>query len=223
MSHRVTSWIAALLVGVACAATQPRVKPDDMSAADHRANAERERQLAQESADRYDPNAARANALAPPSAAAGNVLFPSSIYNPTEGHLLQADKHRAHAREHEAAARALERFEDAECGSFPERTRAACPLLGPVTRIDDVTRGVRVTFASGTRVDAIAAHMKCHYAYARSRAFDARVSCPLYMPGIEILQVSPLAVELGMRDKTRVDELRGRSREEAVFAGQSRK
>jgi hypothetical protein len=211
--------LALLVLGAACAAKEPNVKPDDLSAADHRAQAEHERKMARESADRYDPAAARVSPLAP--AAAGGV-FPVSVYNPTEGYLREADKHRAHAKQHDAAAKALEKFEAAECGALPESTRAACPLIGPVTRIDDISGGVRVTFSPGTRVDAVVAHMRCHYAYARARAFDARVSCPLYMPGIRIRQVTPQAVELLADDAKRVDELRGRSREEAVYASDRR-
>jgi hypothetical protein len=222
MRNRLMSWGAALLIGMACAATQPRVKPDDMSAASHRENAARERKLAQENADRYDPGAARTTALAPPRAADDNFVFPTSVYNPTEGFLREADKHRAHAREHESAAKVLERFEAAECGELPERSRSACPLLGPVAKIDDVKRGVRVTFVPGTRVDAVVAHMRCHYAFARSHGFDSRVSCPLYMPGLQIRQVGEMAVLLESPDKGHVDELRSRSREEAVYARSGR-
>jgi hypothetical protein len=60
--------------------------------------------------------------------------------------------------------------------------------------------------------------MRCHYAYARARAFDERVSCPLYMPGIEITQAGATAVDLTTRDPSKVAELRARSREEAVFS-----
>jgi hypothetical protein len=212
-----------MVLGTACAASQPSVKPDDMSAAQHHESAQRERALAAQHADRYDPGASRSSALAPPGLQDANVAFPTSVYNPTEGHLREADAHRAHAREHEKAAKELERFEAAECGELPERTRAACPLLGPVTRIEDVARGVRVTFTEATRVDAVVAHMRCHYAYARSHAFDARVSCPLYMLGIEIQKAGDHSVEIATSDRARVDELRIRSREEAVFAGGGRK
>jgi hypothetical protein len=222
-----TSWYALMFAVAACAGPQPGVKPDDMSASDHRAAAQHERKLAQESADRYDPAAARSTALPPPNnnptGSDTNVVYPTAVYNPTEGWLRDADKHREHARQHERAAATLERFEEAECREFPERTRAACPLLGPVTQIDDVSRGVRVTFAPAVRVDAVAAHMRCHYAYARSHAFDERVSCPMYMPGIGIRQSGEHAVELTAPDAAHVDELRARSREEAVFATQGGK
>jgi hypothetical protein len=92
-----------------------------------------------------------------------------------------------------------------------------------VTKIDDVPRGVRVSFVEGTRVDAVVAHMRCHYAYARSHGFDARVTCPLYMPGIQIRRAGDLSVELRASDARRVDELRTRSREEAVYAAKGRK
>jgi hypothetical protein len=216
---RKLSWIVAgLIVGAACAAREPNVKPNDMSAAEHRAEAQHQRELAQESRDRYQPGAGRPVPLAPPGQPEpGGVVFPLSVYNPTEGYLREADKHREHARQHEKAAAALEKFEEGECREFPERTRAACPLLAPVAKIDDVDRGVRVTFAPGTRVDAVAAHMRCHYAYARAHGFDARVSCPLYMPGIEIAQTGPSAVEIKTHNQAQVGDLRARAREEAVF------
>jgi hypothetical protein len=215
---RKISWTLGLLLGAACAAREPNVKPTDMGAAEHRAEAEHQRELARDDASHYRPDDARVIALAPPGNAMTAVDFPVSVYNPTEGYLQRADEHRAHAKEHERAAAALEKFEEGECKAFPERTRVACPLLGPVTKIEDVERGVRVTFAPGTRVDAVAAHMRCHYAYARAHGFDARVSCPLYMPGIEIAQQSGTAVDIKVRDKAKVTELRSRAREEAVFA-----
>ena len=223
MKTRIISWAVALGVGAACAGAQPRVKPDDMSAAEHRDAARHERELAQQSATLYDPGASRVSPLAPPAAPGSEIMFPPSVYNPTEGYLREADKHREHAREHERAAAALERFEEGACREFPERTRAACPLLGPVATIEDVPPGVRVTFAPGTRVDAVVEHMRCHYAYARARAFDARVTCPLYMPGISIRRDGALGVELAAPDEAHVAELRARSREEAVFATHDRK
>jgi len=216
---RKMSWTIGLLFGAACAAREPNVQPTDMSAGEHRAEAQRQRQLAQEDADRYQPGAAHVVALGSPGGAdATGVAFPLSVYNPTEGYLRQADQHRAHAREHERAAASLEKFEQAECRAFPEQTRAACPLLVPVTKIDDISHGVRVTFTPGTRVDAVVAHMRCHYAYARAHGFEARVSCPLYMPGIEIERAGAAAVDLKVRNREQVDDLRARAREEAVFS-----
>jgi hypothetical protein len=214
---RKTSWALGLLLGAACAAREPNVTPTDMSAAEHRAEAKHQKELAQEDASQFRPSDGRVVALTPPGDAAGGVTFPIEVYNPTEGYLQKADEHRAHAKEHERAAAALEKFEQGECRAFPHQTRAACPLLGPVTKIEDVDRGVRVTLAPGTRVDAVVAHMRCHYAYAKAHGFDARVSCPLYMPGIVIEQAGPAAVDIKIRDKSQIDELRSRARDEAVF------
>jgi hypothetical protein len=218
---RKSLWAIGLVLGAACAgadcaAREPNVKPTDMSAAEHRAEAQHQEKLARQDDAQYRPSAARVVALAPPGDATG-VAFPVEVYNPTEGFLAKADEHRAHAAEHERAAAALERFEEGECKAFPERTRAACPLLGPVTKIDDTDRGVRVTLAPGTRVDAVVAHMRCHYAYAKAHGFDERVSCPLYMPGVEITQAGGAAVEIKVRNRAQVAELRARAREEAVF------
>ncbi len=223
MKTRLISWTVALVVGAAYAATEPRVKPDGMSAADYRQAAQHERALAEHDASLYSPAAARVSPLAPAAPLDSGFLFPLSVYNPTDAYLREADKHREHAKQHERAASALEHFEQGACGEFPERTRAACPLLGPVTKIEDVPRGVRVSFAPGTRIDAIVEHMRCHYAYARSHAFDARVSCPLYMPGISIRRDGDLAVALAAPDAAHVEELRDRSREEAVYVNRDRK
>jgi hypothetical protein len=203
-----------------CGAGAPAVKPDDMGAAAHRQEAAKERAEAGEHARKYDPAAARPMpASSVGSDAQAHYLFPTTVYNPTEIHLAEADRHRAHARQHEKAAQALEAFEEVECKSFPPSTRAACPLLAPVTAVDDIDGGVRVTMLRGTRVDAVVAHMRCHYAYARARGFAERVSCPIYMPGVDIrASRDGSAVEITTADAKAVGELRGRAREEAIYA-----
>jgi hypothetical protein len=218
MKSRMISWVLAMVFGAACAQSQQSVKPDDMSVAQHRAEADKEEAAARAHATQYDPAATRAASFRPLGPGEAKPLYPISAYNPTETHLSDADRHHAHALEHQQAARLLERFEQKECRDFPPATRAACPLLGPVTTIDDIPGGVRATFAPGTRVDAVVAHMRCHYAYARARAFEERVTCPLYMLGIEIRRArDPMAVEITSGTRTGVEELRARSREEAVF------
>ena len=66
-----------------------------------------------------------------------------------------AERRREHARQHAAAAEFLEQFEDRECRHVPAASRAACPLLGPVVRIDDVPGGIRATFADAKRVPTV--------------------------------------------------------------------
>ena len=202
-----------------CGTGHDAVKPDDMSAAQHRDEAARENDAARAHTKDYDPKATVPSPFRPAAGGSGEYQFPLSVYNPTEVQLAHADEHRAHAKQHEKAAQALERFEAAECGGFPPAARAACPLMRPVTRIDDIGGGVRVTFAAGTPVHAVAAHMRCHYAYARARAFEDATSCPLYTRGIEIKRASdPLAIEITTADWQQVETLRAHSREEAVYA-----
>jgi hypothetical protein len=213
------AFLAVATFGAGCA-TGGKVNPDEMSAAQHRDEAFREKQEAREHSAQYDPHATVASPLRPVGAPGqSDPAYAPSTYNPTERHLQHADEHRAHARQHEKAAQALEKFEAAECRGFPPSVRAACPLLNPVTRIDDVAGGVRVTFVPGTRVDAVAAHMRCHQAYARARAFEDNVSCPLYMRGVEFNQVSGSpAIDITTTNQSLVGDLRTRSREEAVYA-----
>ena len=46
------------------------------------------------------------------------------------------------------------------------------------------------------------AEMRCHYAYARSRHFDEAIGCPLYVQGVEIRQaLDPRAIEIVSRDE----------------------
>ena len=75
-----------------------------------------------------------------------------------------------------------------------------------------------MTFAHGTRVDAVVEHMRCHYAFARARAFVDAVSCPLYFRGVEIRRgFDPLAVEITVKDAVGIRDIRVRARDEAVF------
>ena len=206
----------AVALAVSCSASNPAVKPEEMSAAQHRAEADREAETARHEAGMYKPQAAQPAPFGDPLGK--DYLYSVPIYNPTESHLKEAEAHRAHARRHEAAAQYLESFEQSECRKFPPATRAACPLLGPVARIDDIPGGVRVRFTEGVRVDAVIAHMRCHYAYAQTRGFDGSVGCPLYVRGLEIRPaLDPLAVELVAKDEGTAREIRDRSREEAVF------
>jgi hypothetical protein len=209
--------VGLVLSGTTCGGGRQAVKPDEMSADQHRQEAEHERRLASEERDRYRPEADRQL-----PGDKGGDLFPQSVYNPTTSHFVAAQAHENHARQHEAAARYLQKFEEGECRRFPPSTRTACPLLGPVSGLEDIPGGVRVQLASGTRADAVVAHMRCHYAYARARAFAENVTCPLYIPGIDIRQGrEPSTVEIVSGDAVGEREIRARSRQEAVFEKRS--
>ena len=216
--------MAAALGFVACAGGNPAVSPDEMSAQKHRQEAEKEHQVADSHAKQWNPTAAQPSPFRDPiDAQGGTYLYSTPVYNPTDWHLEQADRHRSHARNHEAAARSLEKFEEAECKSFPPATRAACPLLGPAESIQDIDGGVRVRMAPSVRVDAIVAHMKCHQAYARSHGYESASSCGLYLAGLEIRRdADPAGIDMTMADRSRVADLRRHAHEEVIVPASRR-
>jgi hypothetical protein len=201
----VASFVAALAIAPAGCASHELVRADDMSAAQHRSEAQREQAAA-------DQETVQAGGAAP--APASNP----QAFDPNEGSRRRAEAAREHARQHESAAKFLEQFEDEACAGVPPSSRAACPLLGPLERLEDVPGGVRVTFADRSRVRTAIAEMRCHYAYARARHFDEKVGCPLYVKGIEVRQaLDPRAVEITARDEATTKLIRERSREQATF------
>jgi hypothetical protein len=208
--RRVAVTCAAWSVSLAACASHELVRADDMSAAQHRVEAQRESEAAALAARRDDPSR---EAPPPPSDPA--------VYDPKQDHQGEVMSRREHARQHTAAAQLLERFEDRECRDVPAASRAACPLLGPITRLEDVPGGVRAWFANAKRVPAALAEMRCHYAYARARHFDEAIGCPLYVRAIEIRQaLDPSAIEIVSRDQKIARRIRETARQQALFVRQ---
>ena len=208
-----------ILLAGACGGAAPAVKPDEMSAAQHREEASRNVRAADAHERQYVPTG-----VDMPPAGDGNgpvYNFSIGVYNPTEGHLVAAERLRQHAAEHRQATKRLEQFEAKECKQFPPTTRPACPLLGPVVKIDDIPGGIRAIFAPGARVDAILAHMRCHFAYAQTRGFADTAGCPLYLRGIEIRRgTDAQTIEIVSQDAKVAEAIRQRGREEAVYLGE---
>src|SRR6266540_1637450 len=50
----------------------------------------------------------------------------------------------------------------------------------------DIAGGVRFVLAEGAPTEAVVAHMRCHFAWARSRGFVQMPGCPIYLKGISI-------------------------------------
>jgi len=208
---------SCLVFIAACATTSTpsRVRPDDMSAAAHREEAARERNRAEDAYARWQPNSRMPLPGAPVGSNDAPRMYPIDLYpfNPTDRALADAERHLRHAREHEAAATALEGFEDAECRDFAPKMRAACPVLGPIASIDDRADGVHIAFAAGAPVEALVAHMRCHLAFARTRAFSDVGDCPLYMRGVEIASSGDgHGVDVTSRDADVAREIQLRSR-----------
>jgi len=203
----VKAWPVVALLLSGCAAHE-LVRADDMSATQHRQEAQREQAVADKEAGAGP---------AAPAAEAGSDDWSTERRR-------QAERRREHSRQHASAAEFLEQFEDRECRHVPAGSRAACPLLGPVVRIDDVPGGIRATFADRERVPTVIAEMRCHYAYARSRNFDETIGCPLYVRGIEIREgLDPRSIEIVSRDERISRLLRERGRQQAVFVTQTKR
>ena len=211
MRRLVITYAAWAIVCPACASHE-LVRADDMSATQHRVEAERESEAAARAARREDPSRETPSPSDP------------AVYDPKEDRQGEVMSRREHARQHAAAAEFLERFEDRECRDVAPGSRAACPLLGPVTRLEDVPGGVRVWFANAKRVPAAMAEMRCHYAYARARHFEEAIGCPLYVRAIEIRQaLDPSAIEIVSRDEKTTRRIRETAREQALFVRQPRR
>ena len=135
--------------------------------------------------------------------------------------MMRARQLEAHSHQHRDAAKKLEGFVQDECKGLPPETRASCPMLGPVAQLADVAGGVKVTFTPHTRVDAVATHMRCHFAYAQAHGFDTLIDCPLYVRGLQIRVTDDgQAIELTSSDAATANAIRVRSREEVMFVRQ---
>jgi hypothetical protein len=129
-------WLSILgLVATACATATPGAKPDDMSAAQHDREAQAHAEIAEQHAAQYQPNAAatregcraRLGEAAQGAAATGEVCW-TSVANPTETHLREAEEHRRQAAEHRAASAALRDAEERTCIGIAPADRDTSPF-----------------------------------------------------------------------------------------------
>ena len=213
---------SGLLLALGCGWLGAGTQPDDMSAEAHRREAKEHFREKAEHRERYDPEAR--DVYSPPWYGVypygyrygyrdNDFYWGTGEYNPTAIHLRQAAEHERHAREHLEAARALEEFEESHCQAFPPETRVVCPLVGQVKALKNVAGGVRVQIAEEVNVNAAAAHMRCHQAFARTRARVGMDTCPLYLRGVHVERIGQSrAVELTVLDAGDVDELRRQAR-----------
>jgi len=203
------SLVAAL---VACATT-PAPKPDDMSAEQHREEAAREGAAARQGLDDHAMRSRMWETAAPQHAdtrtrdeygPAGPVVGPRGA----TPDLYLAHAHAVHARQHEAAALELERFESQECSGIPSGERSACPLLRGAGVVADVAGGIEIRFRDGAPVDDVQRRMRCHFAYARARGFDEADGCALYLKGIEIDRTDARVIRITAGDPQTTARLR---------------
>jgi len=200
-----------LLISLAACGGSQGTHPEDMSAEDHRAMAEHERDLASEH-EGHAGTGSEVDVVAPMDPGSP-FIYGTDLYDPAGRHQGQAQHHQALAAEHAAAAEALISFENAQCAQFPEATRAACPLLGTVVAVSNTDGGVEITLAQDVNRDAVLAHIRCHLAFAATAGREGMPHCPLYMPGVSVSPgASDHSVMLTIADESQVDALRARTR-----------
>ena len=99
-------------------------------------------------------------------------------YNPTAGHLAEADRELKSAADHNRAAAKLEAFEDAACIGLPSRVRAACPVLASqVELVQNDSKGVRLTLKAGTDPQSTIACSATSRSPARTGGTSRRARC----------------------------------------------
>lgn len=185
-----------LLLVTACGLTgRGGTRPDDMSVEEHRKAAREHYSESRRHDDKYDskkniPAGSTRDGFElggyGPYRPGDNEARSRGGFNPTERHLGHASTHERHAQDHLAAAKALETFEESQCRSVLPETRGDCPLLGSLESVTDIPGGIRISFAEGLDVNAAAAHMRCHTAFARTVGHEGMDSCPLYLDGIDV-------------------------------------
>ncbi len=152
--HHATAGVLCVLA-LGCGSPTPGTRPDDMSAAEHEHAAGEHQAMSEQHEGRYDPSATDTREGRSGGARGGGPAWPVRIYNPTEGHHAEAERHAEHAAEHAAAGEALRRFEQAQCQGFPPETRASCPLMGTVASVEDIDGGVRLHVTAGVPSEAV--------------------------------------------------------------------
>ena len=208
---------AASLIAALAACATPAPKPDDMSASAHRQEAARERAAARSRLlDRGDGSSLLA--VVPD----GSGIVSMDEYGPSgavpglhhASPVAQAEAHLLHARDHEAAAADLDRFEGDACAGIAPEERGACPWLVGAGAVAEIAGGIEIRFRPGAPVDDIHRRMRCHFAYAQARGFDEAAGCALYCRGIRIERTDERIIRVTADDEATVARLRRAGREQ---------
>lgn len=191
---------AIFVVLAACGA--PAVQLDETTVAGHEQQATTERAEANKDRAQFDPSAEHEQTsglggrAGSGSEGSGGVLM---TINPTSYHLADGEAHARHAKEHEAAAAQLVKFENQACTTIPAGERASCPTLLS-DNLSLLPDGVRLR-TGAKRLSSVLANMRCSLAFARARGYGEEFLCPLAMKGV-VANAAPdgLAVDLTATD-----------------------
>jgi hypothetical protein len=205
--------------GVGCASRQKAAaRSEGMSAEAHEQAAAKLAARANDEAEVSEREAPPPNVAVNPGGNPRGYYYPVSPSVPMESR-GRAERLERHAQQHLEIATGMKVFEEDACREIPAAERSACPLLGPIAFIEDIPGGVRAHFTAKAHVDAIAAEIRCHLAYARARGFQQVASCPLYVRGLAMNRSGGGdTIDLVSADPAVAAEVRKRAREEAVLA-----
>ena len=120
--HALTALTFVSSALVACAST-PGAQPADMSAVQHEQAAAAHEAQATPHAEQYQPGAQQGKTTCD-----GKHPCWTSVSNPTQGHLDDANKHRKMAADHRAAAQALRSAEAQACAGISDDDRDMSPF-----------------------------------------------------------------------------------------------
>lgn len=206
----------SLLIVFGLAACAHGGRPEAMSAAEHRSEADAHEEKARRHAAVSGPATDGAPATDPierPDRDFGSEFrWPTLVYNPAGRHDSAGERHLRHAAAHRKAAAALEAFEEAECVGFPPTTRSSCPFTGGLKSVTEIDKGVRLLLVDDANAEAVVEHLGCHYAFGRTRSFEGMAGCPLYLPGLSVaLGPDGRSVEIVAETATDMRELRSRA------------
>lgn len=228
--------LALVVFGTGCAS--PRVRPGDMSVRDHETAAAEDSAEAGRHAERYDPKAVRYTDVYPESLPGCDKTLAGSCspmwsmrMNPTDRELALAVAHKARARQHRAAARALRDTEARACANVSPSDRD----ISPFQRRRDIRfvmeigasggnaapgpAGAAVVFGPvpGLTATTLERIVECHLARYAALGFDQseNTDCPLNVRGASaIVRTLPdgLAVEITSTDAAGALEISRRVR-----------
>ena len=137
MRLRFASLVLIASVVSACARTTPGAHPNDMSTAAHERQAGEHAAAGEQHGGKYDPKAGRQRTWCTPPGGAGRPgvnatavegICWSSVDNPTEAHLYEAQSHKRHAADHRAASAALRDAEARACTGIADADRDMSPF-----------------------------------------------------------------------------------------------
>jgi hypothetical protein len=207
---------------LACgAARAPGTNPEDMSHDEHMAAAEKEKQTAENHEGKYDPDAldqepdrhlSRGGGLWGDPAFDYNSEIPGKFYNPTAYHKLMAQQHADHASQHEAAAAALVSFENESCKLIHDDVKHLCPLIGTVSKVEEIDGGARLVIKEDVDVDGVFIHAECHRAFGAKDGHPDMPNCPLYMKNVRVEKSTDGAIDIIGDDAAATAEIRRRAK-----------